>query len=320
MDKILTQEGQAAPAPIVKRRHHYVWKKYLKAWSTDDLIWCRQGRKIFNPNLDNVAVCKDFYTLKELSAADIEILYKLAIEPSSSHLQKLNKGWISLLNSPFDFKRELEQRGINNSTELNASFNKAIQNVQEDIHGKIEDIGAEYLASALNEDVNFFKDEIARVRFIYFLCIQYLRTNKMKSSVLDRIHRTPHIDMGKIWDVLILIFATNLGWSFYEERASFRIVLLKNQSRKEFITGDQPVINICDIKLEKTGIPDDIEFYYPISPKLAILVTKNFPSNLSEQIALEEGDVTKYNLMMIAESHSQIYAASEKTLMAYEND
>ena len=96
-----------------KRKHHYVWRYYLRAWANNDSIWCSREGKIFKSNLMNIGQIKDFYKLKELSSSDIEFIYKAAIEPSAPHLQELHKGLISSFNLVFNIRKSIENNEIN---------------------------------------------------------------------------------------------------------------------------------------------------------------------------------------------------------------
>jgi hypothetical protein len=293
-----------------KRRHHDVWRKYLRAWSKDELIWCHREGRIFKSNLINIGQIRDFYKLKELSASDIEFIYKLAIERTPPPLRKLNIKWIEIFNLVFKIQHDLEQKGINDA-QINKLYDEAIHNIEEDLHEKIESDAIGYIESILNEDIDFYKTDQGYADFTHFLCIQYMRTNKIKSSVLAKVHPTKSIDMEKIWNVLSHILATNMGWNLYAERHLYHMFLLKNRTQKELITGDQPVINTY---AKGSQPPKKLEFFYPVSPKLAILITGKPNHNVADEIILKEEDVKKYNLMMIEQSHNQIYAASREVL------
>jgi hypothetical protein len=109
--------------------------------------------------------------------------------------------------------------------------------------------------------------------------------------------------------ILSHICATNLGVSFVRERKAYRIVFLKNETAMPFITGDQPVINILDPKTT-----DDVALYYPLSPKLAIVLTKDamkFPNRTRRVTPLE---VEVYNHAIYSTSEDQVYSGDEAYL------
>lgn len=301
-----------------KRRHHYVWRHYLRAWAENDSIWCCRDGKNFKSNLMNIGQIKDFYKLKKLSAMDIEFIHKLAIEPSQHHLQELNKRWINSFDLVFQMKNLVESKGVNDP-EINNLLDEAIYNFEEDLHSGIESDAIKYIESILNEDVGFYKTEQGCMNFTSYICIQYMRTQKIRTNVLANVSGMDFIDTDKIWNVLSHIFATNMAWSLYADRQSFNMVLLKNQTTEELITGDQPVINTHATGLVSTEAPVNIEFYYPVSPKLAILITEEDNYNCVNEITLSICEIEKYNQSMVEQSHSQIYATSEEVLNTYAN-
>jgi hypothetical protein len=143
-----------------------------------------------------------------------------------------------------------------------------------------------------------------------------MRTEKVKSSVLETL-RLFNIDFENIWNVLSHIFATNISWYLFANRHSIELVLLKNDTSEEFITGDQPVINTHTASLGFLAPPEELEFYYPVSPKLAILITEE-KHNGDENIKfLSRVEVEEYNEMIAEQSHTQIYARSKNYLMKY---
>jgi hypothetical protein len=144
--------------------------------------------------------------------------------------------------------------------------------------------------------------------------VQYVRTNGIKARILQGGQRFPDVNLEKIWNVLSHIFATNIGLSLYLERQNLRMVLLKNQTQKELITGDQPVINIRAKALD-TNPPDDVELYYPVSPYQAIMITKRLEKSPLDKILMNDTDVDKYNAMIASHSFEQIFAASKEALL-----
>jgi hypothetical protein len=54
------------------RRQHHVWRSYLDAWSTDQIIFCSRDGRTFPSNVGGVGVERDFHKLPALTSADIE--------------------------------------------------------------------------------------------------------------------------------------------------------------------------------------------------------------------------------------------------------
>jgi len=301
-----------------KRKQHYVWRYYLRSWSENEKIFCLRDGKIFESNLMGVANKRDFYRLKELNLDDIKFIKKFAIDPSPPHLQKLHYNLIKQFNSiPFELKSYVDSKGIDDS-KLKGEIDKAINNLEEDLHGGIESSAIKYIDSILREDIKFFNTDEGKMEFIYFLCVQYMRTQKIKLSVLNATSVNKSINTEKIWNVLSHILATNMGWNLYANR-KFKMVLLKNNSVKEFITGDQPVINTYATSVSNLTPPDKLEFYYPVSPSLAILITEKENHKESNRLALNEKDVVSYNKLIVKNCHDQIYATSKSILEEYKD-
>lgn len=171
----------------------------------------------------------------------------------------------------------------------------------------------------LDENIEFYQTEKGCIDFSHFISVQYMRTQKVKSSVLRILSVFDTMDIENIWNVLSHIFATNISWHLYANRQSFIMVLLKNQTSEELITGDQPVINTHATGLGSYSYesPEKLEFYYPVSPNLAILITEEKINSCYNKRLLSHREVAEYNKMIAEQSHTQIYARSEKLLMKY---
>lgn len=83
--------------------------------------------------------------------------------------------------------------------------------------------------------------------------------------------------------------------------APFRIELLHNDTDIPFITGDQPIANTVPM-----GTSEDIEFFYPLTPRLALLFTC-FP-NISKTNTLSDYEVKAYNKLIFEQSDEFIFS------------
>lgn len=302
-----------------KINQHYVWRRYLRPWSsngkTDGKIHCyflRDAKKA-NPNLQGVAVKRYFYKLNELSNDDIAFIKKLIIDPTEEHLQQLNMNWIEIFNFIYELRNQLVEKGTTNS-EANSIIDEHIINFEEDLHCSIEDGATKYIDSILQHDISFYKSDHDCMEFLRYLCVQYLRTNKIKSRIISSLSKyNKYVDINKIWNVLSHIMATNVAYSFYAERNISRIVLLINNTSNVFITGDQPVINTYSIDKALNAVPLEMELYYPVSPNVAILITKK-PEYACDTITLNEEQVDYFNSHIAKGAYEQIYSNSQESI------
>jgi len=301
---------------MTTKKQHYIWRHYLKPWShNDDKIFCLRLGKIFESNLMGIGHENYFYKMKQLNDNDIIAIEKLGIEKANSAIKEYLRGWITTFNAPFKLKeRCIEHFG--DSTALQEIFNKIIIEGEEKLHSQIEGDSINLIEQLQNGNIGFFMSENGRMDFCYFLSVQYFRTKKIKSNIINQCGKYTVCDIENIWNVLSHIFASSLAFSIcFNEK--FKIILLKNTTEKYFITGDQPVINMYAIKLPENTEAPDLEFYYPISPNRAILFTKNetISNNQIEISSVEE--IIKYNKSIKEFSLEQIYGHTKEIIMEY---
>lgn len=296
-----------------KRRHHYVWRHYLRAWSDGEQIWCYRDNKIFPSNLMNIGQERDFYRLKDLTTQNVEFIKQLIGVNQSEMLRKLNHGWIELFTTVFKIRGAVNDLGISDF-DFEREIEKKIVNLSEDFHSKIESGAIRFLDGMLTSGSDFLHDEDSSVEFINYLCVQYFRTKKIKESVASAVSEAGVLDTDKSWNILSHIFATNLGWSIYLEREMWNVVILNNCTNTRFLTGDQPIINTYAAYGNEVIEHDHLEFYYPLSPKKALLLTKNPEYKGVRCKSLSECEVDRFNDIIVDLSHEQIYAESKLQL------
>lgn len=298
----------------IKRRHHYVWQHYLTPWLINKKIYCLRNNSAFQSNTINIGQQRDFYKLKELSSEDIDFIKKLAIDPAQEHLAALHSNLLNTFSAVFKIKNVIENNKIDDP-EIKHALDIAIHNLEEELHCSVEGVGEKYLRLLYQEDISFWNNEDDIMHFSYFLSVQYMRTKKIKANLCSQFDGMLLERTERIWNLLAHMLATNIAWSFYADRDSCSLILLKNEAELNFIAGDQPCINIKANSTPAGEIPDRIALYYPVTPKLAILLQDE--SCVERVRSIKEQDVKKYNALMYANSHEQIFAQSESDLSPF---
>jgi len=298
-----------------KRRHHYVWKKYLAPWTEEGKIWCRRrGEDPFHTNPINILLERDFYKVNSLTKNDLIFINKIAIENiSNPELKKLNKEWISIFDTIFKVEKMIRGDGQLSDFAI-AELNQIMHNLDEDYQCGIENVGAKFIDSLLKGDTSFYyNDPDAASEFSYYLASQYFRTKKIRDNVLSSFDnvRIKGVCFERTWPILRHIFSTNVGFSIYANRAKYRLVMLINGSEINYITGDQPILNTYSMDYKENEIVQDVEFYYPVSPKLAVIISKEkrYANKESEQIG--KVSVSYFNDIVTQMAHEQVIGKSK---------
>jgi len=298
-----------------KRKQHYVWKFYLKQWFNKQ-IHCLQGTNVFKSSLEGIANKRDFYKLTNLNDEDISNIKDLVIDNSPEILKEIHNKYIDILTSPFKLERLTKNIGkYNKESELFVDQLKT--NVHENYHEKIESLSIEYLSMLYDKNLAFLETDEGRSNFLYYLCMQFTRTTKMKNNVIKATKHQNKIDVEKIWGCISLMLATNLAFNL-NRKLEFKFKLLINNSKVPFITGDQPVLNTFAYLKPLDEEIKELEFYYPITPKLAILFN-NETGAINRVIELDS-EVHEFNRYILKGAENQVYSDDEVLLHYYKSE
>ena len=296
-----------------KKKQHFVWRKYLKSWSENDSIYCLMDGRIFKSELMGVGQERYFYKLKELTEAEIKLLKAFIDKDTNPMIRKLNHGWIDFFSQVFKIRDLLDSNGVSHP-EVEKMLDVLAHNFEEDFHGKIESDAIKFLEMLYRKDLSFYDDDDKLIKFLFFICQQYFRTQNIDNKVRTAIGSFKGFNVEGMWAVLRHTSATSVGFSLYQDRADFRPVLIENASNIPFVTGDQPIINTHAIGLSREEVSSDLEFYYPLTPRLALLLTSNPDLNRKGTVSVGEEIVTMYNTFIYSQAGRQVYSSERDTL------
>jgi hypothetical protein len=232
-------------------------------------------------------------------------------------LKHLHEHLVWAFSLPHVTRKRLESSG-NATPELLATVDNLIAEMNENLHTSIEEDFKPYLDSMLTGNLEFYSDPAAGPAFCRGIAAQYLRTNQIYRgrSIMgpDRFE-----NVQRVLNVLVHIFAVNLGFNLYADREQYKVMLLDNATDVPFVTADQPVINISANPKEMKP-PDKFELYYPLSPTKAMLLAEASGTNLPSSSPVTAMSAHLYNLRMSAHSYRQVFARSRQELEFVRND
>lgn len=266
-----------------------------------------------------IAQQRDFYRLQELTERDIDLITRVAINGTKNEmLREVNAGWIHSFQIIFKIKALFEKIGIKDA-DAEKFIDESINNLEEDLHSQIEAESAPHLDSLRALDTSFFHDDEKYMEFCHFLAIQYLRTNKIKQNLIRNIGDAADGYTNRSIGVIRHIYATNMAWSTFAKKHSdnFKPTLLLNNTPTGFIAGDQPIINTHAVISGYSEIVSDVEFYYPVSPNAALIISKDRFSGDDDQVEINEEQVVLFNNLIAASAEEQIFSSEEAGLGPY---
>jgi hypothetical protein len=297
--------------PQRKHRQHHVWQHYLEPWAIDGKIYSLIDGKPCRPNTKNVAVEHHFYRLHRLTQTDIGLLKYLFIDASPAHTRQLHEDFVKALLLPRAFVEQHKQY-LRNPEEMEEILLTQEINVLEDYHASIEDSFTPTLLAIRKGDLSFYDDTHECITFARYMATQYMRTKGIKVRTIEIFQRKNGIDISRIWDIVSLMRAVDIGCSLFLGRKRQQLALLRNNTEVGFITGDQPVINLHGG--DRSNAPEKLCMYYPVEPRAALIwgdVDEKIPF-ASETLNAQQ--VSSLNQRMFAASHSQVFGRTAVSL------
>ena len=298
------------PTVSYTKNQHYVWRYYLGPWCMAGKLWCyRQKDKcLFRTTPKSIANETYFYEMHRLTPEDTSFLEAFINRASDQRLRDLNHDYLRFNQMSFDLRDQLQNANLPQEAKiaLERELRIAEKTLGEHYHTGIENHARPILDALRNRDSSFYDDVKPCGDFLYFLCNQYFRTAKMRGAITMVLRPIPGHDPRRTGNVEAHLYATNVSVGLFRERQAYRIIFLINQTPTPFITGDQPVISLLDPL--KT---DDLELYYPLSPALGIVLSKDTEKFSNQSRNVTELEVERYNHAIYERSEDQIYSGDK---------
>jgi len=296
-----------------KRNQHYVFQGYLRPWTKRGLIYCLREGQIFCPNLTGVACERFFYRLQDVTPEEFKLVEGLFKDHPSESLKAALKHFMSIYAFPIKVRKQLAHKI---EPRLQSALDGVIAEGEEDYHQKIEDTLLHFIERMLAGDTDFYSDGEQLANFLYALSVQFTRTKQMREAVVRQVGADFRgCDVRRMTSVLLPLAALAVAHSLYIDKNKFKLVVLDNNTDTPFLTADQPIINL---QYTHTGQPPEkFEFYYPLSPKKAMLLVE-LSSTLGDT-PLSAVSVNNYNVTMVKNSYEQIFSNSEDYLNSIKN-
>lgn len=280
---------------------HYVWRYYLKPWTTNKRIQCKMNGRTFPAGLMTIGQQKYFYKLHEIKQKHLDFLKQFLDTnkiKDKKQLKRENK-FIKLFYKPFSILKLLNKIHFIS----NEKYDEILTDTEEHLYCKIENSGKKFLQQLNSQNISFFNNEKERITFLYFLAEQYFRTSKLKNEVLASASYYNDINTDDVWPIIRHVFADRLARNMYKRNNGIKLLI--NSTTKNFITCDQPVMNIADNK--QLGLC----LYYPISPKTAIVIEENTTNLLNTYEITNDTEIDFYNTKVKNNYEKQMYAIAQ---------
>lgn len=333
--------------PQITKRQHTVPRNYLRAWAhKNSIAACVKGKTLNSVSLDDVGQEKYFYSLEDLNCDEtvfvLDFLQRQMKMPDSAIISHFSSHIL-----PFILKKVIENKTDNDTIKIvkllidrnllhkelanvlrntillqtttkiaidatNSPLTEWIKNGEEPINCNIENDAWPYLDSAIRGDLSFFSDRQSSEKFILFLIHQLFRTcgaSRLAKDVLDKIGG--NVRGEKVFTYLRLPLIYRIHDSLCSKLDTYQLILINNNTNLEFITGDQPLLNLI-----RDNPPIFFDLYFPISPHKALLLcTKERANSIYCNINNCSRECVDYlNRKICDVSEGQIYASNAQVI------
>ena len=285
-------------------------------WSNKYQIFTsfKSSGKIFKTNLDRVAQERFFYSLEEFTEEE-EIILKELIELWSNEIVRpLVMEFYHLITSFSKIYRAIKNKDLSstNSATIDKELALLKANTMEDLHTSFEKFGEKLIEIRKVEDLEFLDEDRELLITMIYISFQYLRTKNMQEIIKPTINKYPYLS-NKFLNFFPFIYAPQIADSLTYEK-NIKFIFFDNKTDIDFITTDQPIINAKKHIVNEAGVVAQLDYYYPITPKIAIIIHYQEQEEKRKYILIEKKQVNYYNNLMISNAKEFVFSTTEEQL------
>ncbi|MBB1519465.1 DUF4238 domain-containing protein [Aquipseudomonas guryensis] len=309
----------------IKKKHHYVYRKYLESWVRDgsetEVYYLSKKGKISSDSVTGILREDYFYKFNPLRSGDKEIfeLYISKFSPVhwKSSVELLN--FFLMLSKGYYLSCDIGDKNLQDSI---------INNTIEDIQSSVELDALPSLKKLWRGDLNALDDKEERRKFCLFLSFQALRNKGPRDETIARLGTIKHentillersnLFFERNWNLIMIMLASNMAKNIFDMLGVGGYCLLKNSSAKPFITSDRPVNNVHPDEVVKPAgtEPESIDFYYPLSPGLAFYMPESKPVTQKSR-SITESEADRLNTLVAKAAFKTIVSNNEESIVRY---
>lgn len=305
-----------------KTKHHYVWAHYLREWTVDgNNIWyITKKSNVACDSVRGLGFEKNFYKLGILKESDKELI-SLFTDKSNDTLKKLHWDFVNMIFAAQKIF-SLASPEFNRKTGLN--LEEIMQsNIFENYLSQQESRVIEILSQLKKGNLLHLENKGNYYDLCYFLGYQFSRTLKMKQLMFLSLSKLPCESKirerlkdfyERNWWFVCSFMATNLSYDM-SLNSNRKLILIKNNSKIDFITSDQPIINLNP----EGSKSEHVDYYYPLSPRKALLILTSGINYFSTD-ELNDYDVNMLNAKIATASCKTIFGNSREIMLSYIKD
>lgn len=305
----------------LKKKQHYVWKKYLIPWCNNNQIYAsfKSSRKIIKTNIEGVAQERYFYALEEFTEEEEIILKELIRLWSNDIVQPFIMEYYNIIVYFSKVTRSIKDDKLSkdNSVGLEKKLASLKANTMEDMHTNFEKFGEKLIEVRKIEDLKFLDNERDLLTTMIYVSFQYLRTKNMREVVKPVINKYSFLS-EKFINFFPFIYAPSIANSLTYGK-NIKFIFLDNKTEIDFITTDQPIINAKKHVINDTGKVEQLDYYYPITPKIAIIIHYQEQKEKRKYVLIEKKEVIYYNKLMNSNAKEFVFSNTEEQLKTYLN-